>query len=96
METPLKHSQRAAQLPYVRISLLIGSNCPKVLKPIDVLASEDGVLLAIRTFAGWAIVGPLYMCGTEHPNVNCHKVAAAKVGSGRHLDHHFMVESKVG
>ena len=35
------------------------------------------------------------MCGTEHPNANCHKVAATEVGSGRHLDHHFMVESKV-
>ena len=35
------------------------------------------------------------MCGTEHPNVNCHRVAAAGVGSGRHLDYHFMIESKV-
>ena len=35
-------------------------------------------------------------CDTEHSNVNCHRVAATKVGSGRHLDHHFMVESRVG
>ena len=35
------------------------------------------------------------MCDTEHSNVNCHTVAATEVGSGRHLDHHFMVESRV-
>ena len=40
-------------------------------------------------------MGPLYMCGTEHPNVSCHRIASTEVGSGRHLDHHFMVESGV-
>ena len=40
-------------------------------------------------------MGPLYMCDTEYSNVNCHRVAATEVGSGRHLDHHFMVESRV-
>ena len=83
------------QSPNVRNCLLIGSNCPKALEPIDVLAIEDGGPFAIRTFAGWAIVGPLYMCGTEHPNVNCHRFAAMEVSSGKHLDHHFMVESRV-
>ena len=73
----------------------IGSNCPKALEPIDVLASEDGGPFAIRTFAGWGIVGPLYMCDTELSSVNCHRVAATEVGSGRHLDHHFMVERRV-
>ena len=59
------------------------------------LASEDGGPFAIKTFAGWAVVGPLYMCNDEHPTVNCHRVAAMEVCSGRHLDHHFMVENKV-
>jgi len=35
------------------------------------------------------------MCNEEHPSVNCHRVAAKEVCSGRHLDHHFMVENKV-
>jgi len=83
------------QLPNVKIGLLIGSNCPKALKPIDVLAGKDGGPFAIKTFAGWAIVGPLYMCNEEHSTVNCHRVTAMEVCSGRHLDHHFMVENKV-
>ena len=83
------------QLPNAKIGLLIGSNCPKALEPKDVLASKDGGPFAIKTFAGWAIVGPLYMCNEEHPTVDCHRVAAVEVCSGRHLDHHFMVENKV-
>ena len=79
------------QLPNVRIGPLIGSNCPKALQPIDVLASEHGGPFAIRTFAGC----PLYTCGTEYSNINCNRIAATEVGSGRHLDHHFMVESRV-
>lgn len=50
------------QLPDAKIGLLIGSNCSKALEPIDVLANEEGVPFAIKMFAGWAIVGPLYMC----------------------------------
>lgn len=83
------------QLPDAKIGLLIGSNCPKALEPLDVLASQDGGPFAIKTFAGWAIVGPLYMSNKELPVVNCNRVAAKEVGSGRHLDHHFMVEDKV-
>jgi len=82
-------------LPDARIGLLIGSNFPKALEPVDVLASEDGGPFAIKTFAGWTIVGPLYMCSKEHPTIICHRGAAKEVDSGRHLDHHFMVESKV-
>ena len=52
------------QLPNAKISLLIESNCPKALQPIDVLASKAGGPFAIKTFAGWAIVA-LYTCATK-------------------------------
>ncbi|PFX13125.1 hypothetical protein AWC38_SpisGene22820 [Stylophora pistillata] len=71
------------QLPDAKIGLLIGSNCPKALEPIEVLASEDGGPFAIKTFAGWAIVGPLYMCSERHPTVDCHRVAAVEVCSDK-------------
>ena len=83
------------QLPNAKTGHLIGSNCPKALEPVDVLASEDGGPFAIKSFVGWSIVGPLYMCNEEHPTVNCHRVAAMEVCSGKHLDHRFMVENKV-
>ena len=95
-----KHLERIArdlppQLPGAKIGLLIGSNCPKALEPMDVLASEDGGPFAIKTFAGWAIVGPLYMSDEEHRMVDCNRVVAKEVGSGRNLDHHFAMENKV-
>ena len=39
------------QLPNTKIGLLIGSNWPKALQPIDVLASKDGGPFVIKTFA---------------------------------------------
>jgi len=67
----------------------------RTLEPLDVLASQDGGPFAIKAFAGRAIIGPLYMSNKELPMVNCNRVATKEVGSGRHLDHHFMVEDKV-
>ena len=45
--------------------LLIESNWLKALQLIDVLASKDGGPFVIKTFAGWAIVGPLYMSNVQ-------------------------------
>ena len=59
------------------------------------MASENGGPFAVKTFAGWAIVGPLHMCNKEHSTVSCSRVAVKEVGSDRPFDHHFMVEDKV-
>ena len=63
-----------------KVGLLIGSNCPKVLEPVNTLASENGGPFAVKTFAGWAIVGPLHMCNKEHSAVSCSRVAIKEVG----------------
>lgn len=68
-----------SRLPGAKIGLLIGSNCPKVLEPMDILASENGGPFAIKTFAGWAVVGPLYMSNKEHLTVNCNRVAVKEI-----------------
>ncbi|XP_074606450.1 uncharacterized protein LOC141859501 [Acropora palmata] len=83
------------RLPGAKVGLLIGSNCPKALEPVDIVASENGGPFAVKTFAGWAIVGPLHMCNKEHSTVSCSRVAVKEVGSDRPFDHHFMVEDKV-
>ena len=59
------------------------------------MASENGGPFAVKTFAGWAIVGPLHMCNKEHSTVSCSRVAVKEVGSDRPFDLHFMVEDKV-
>ena len=83
------------RLPGAKVGLLIGSNCPKALEPVDIVASENGGPFAVKTFAGWAIVGPLHMCNKEHSTVSCSRVAVKEVGSDRPFDHHFMVEDQV-
>ena len=95
-----KHLERIAdcmpsQLHGAKVGLLIGSSCPKALEPIDIVASENGGPYAINTFAGWAIVGPLYLIKKDHQTVNCNRIAVVEVGSEKPLDHHFAVEDKV-
>ncbi|XP_068676501.1 uncharacterized protein [Montipora foliosa] len=80
------------RLPGSKGGPLMGSNCPKALEPVDIVASENGGPFA---FSGWAIVGPLHMGNKEHSTVSCSRVAVKEVGSNRPFDHHFMVEDKV-
>ena len=83
------------RLPGAKVGFLIGSNCPKALEPVDIVAGENGGPFVVKTFAGWAIVGPLHMCNKEHSTVSCSRVAVKEVGLDIPFDHHFMVEDKV-
>lgn len=87
--------QLPPRLPGAKVGLLIGSNCPKALQPMDIVASQNGGPFTVKTFAGWVIVGPLYMCNKEHSTVNCNRVATKEIGSQRSFDHHFTVEDRV-
>ncbi|XP_068692637.1 uncharacterized protein [Montipora foliosa] len=62
---------------------------------MDILASANGGPYALKTFAGWAIVGPLHMTSTEQQKVDCNRIAAFKVGSEKLLGHDFAIEDKV-
>ena len=84
-----------SKLHGAKVGLLIGSNCPKALEPMDIPASANGGPYALKTFAGWAIVGPLHMTNTEQQKVDCNRIAAFEVGSEKLLGHHFAIEDKV-
>ena len=78
-----KHLNRIAdcmpsQLHGAKVGLLIGSNCPRALEPMDIVASENGGPYAIKTFAGWAIVGPLNLSKKDHQTVNCNRIAVVE------------------
>ncbi|XP_028418430.1 uncharacterized protein LOC114543776 [Dendronephthya gigantea] len=94
-----KHLERVSEQvpPYladVRIGLLIGTNCPKAIEPRDFVASSNGGPFVMLTFAGWTIVGPLYMSNDDH-SVDCHRIIVQEVGSNKPSEHHFMVEESV-
>ena len=42
-----------------QVELLIGQDCPHILMPLEVRASEQGGPFATRTLFGWSINGPL-------------------------------------
>lgn len=52
---------RHLSLPQIEagIELLIGTNVPKAMEPMEVIRSEDNGPYAIRTVLGWTVNGPL-------------------------------------
>ena len=46
------------------VGILIGSNCPKAIKPKEVIAGKGEDPYAVRTLLGWCIVGPASLSET--------------------------------
>ena len=82
-------------LPVVKIRILIGSNCPKAIEPKDFIVSEDGGSFAVKTFAGWTVVGSKPHSDVQ-TNVSCNRTLIEDiVPPGKPFQHHFVFESKV-
>ena len=69
--------------PYERdaeIGLLIGCNCPKAIKPKEVIHGTSEDPYAVRTLLGWSIVGPVATSDSsleDHAlNSTCHCILA--------------------
>ena len=43
--------------PDAEISILIGNNCPKAIRPKEIVAEEDDEPYAQRTILGWGLIG---------------------------------------
>lgn len=58
---------RHVHLPEIdsEVELLIGTNVPKALEPLEVIRSVDDGPYAIKTFLGWTVNGPLGGNGNE-------------------------------
>ena len=81
-------------LPDVEIGLLIGSNCPKAIEPKDLIVGDHGEPSAVKTFAGWTVIGPIQKVQSQ-TQVNCHRIIVKEVDSNRLSQHYFTVEDKV-
>ena len=76
-------------LPYeenVEIGLLVGCNCPKAIKPLEVIRGKSEEPYAVRTLLGWSIVGPVATSDTpieDHAlDSTCHRILAREVIPG--------------
>ncbi len=62
---------KEVHLPYIdsEVELLIGTNVPRALEPLQVIRSEDNGPYAIKTILGWTVNGPLGGDGGDKPDV---------------------------
>ncbi|KAK3742217.1 hypothetical protein QZH41_000664 [Actinostola sp. cb2023] len=63
------------------IGLLIGCNCPKALKPKEVITGKSEDPYAIRTLLGWCIVGPVAgpVNAKQESSGTCNSIMACEV-----------------
>ena len=70
----------------VDIGLLIGCNCPKAIKPMEVIRGKGEEPYAVRTSLGWSIVGPVATSNTPQDGYaldsTCHRILSREVISG--------------
>ena len=66
--------------PYLKIGLLIGSNCPAAFEPLEVLPSQRDGPYAVRLRHGWTISTPLRInVDPESTNVTVNQIAVCPV-----------------
>jgi len=83
----------------VEVGLLIGCNCPRALKPREVITGKADDPYAIRTLLGWGIIGPVTPVkdtkdGVEENEVTCNRIITQEVGDPESLHSKFAVSSQ--
>ena len=66
----------------LNVGVLIGSNCPKAIKPREIVAGRSEDPYAVRTLLGWCIVGPANPPDTqtdEENLVTCNRIVAKEI-----------------
>ncbi|KAK3741593.1 hypothetical protein QZH41_012537, partial [Actinostola sp. cb2023] len=59
-----------AEIPNKEITILIGSDAPEALCPLEVKSGKKGEPYALRTLLGWTVTGPLKGRTTRRAEVN--------------------------
>ena len=82
-------------IPNAKIGLLIGTNCPKAIEPMDFVTSMNGGPFAVQTFAGWTVIGPHHVSTGERTTASCNRIVAKEIDSERKMEHHFTIDKVV-
>ncbi|XP_015776464.1 PREDICTED: uncharacterized protein LOC107354491 [Acropora digitifera] len=72
----------------VDVGILIGCNCPRAIKPREVILGKGDDPYAVRTLLGWCIIGPVtphqnvQADGEEEPDIaTCNRIMSHEIGS---------------
>ena len=69
--------------PDAEISILIGNNCPKAIRPREIVSGEDDEPYAQRTILGWGVIGRVCKSRDKEDGEKgvCNRVAASEINS---------------
>ncbi|XP_066955790.1 uncharacterized protein [Macrobrachium rosenbergii] len=75
--------------PELDIGILIGSNCPTALQPLEVIPTSGYGPFAVRYLHGWTVNGPVHVKVSSN-GVSCHRLLVSNV---QHVTDCITVES---
>ena len=88
-------------MPYredIEVGLLIGTNCTRTIKPIEVVPGREGDPYAKKTALGWGVIGVVNPTKNEEDDshCSCHRIVSLEVNpsSGKRMCH-FALKTKV-
>ncbi len=75
--------QIPAYPPDLKIGMLIGTNCPSAVEPLEVAPSRGPSPFATRLHHGWTIYGPLEMHGISSGIVSSNRIVVREIERSR-------------
>ena len=81
----------------MEVALLIGCNCPKAIKPREVILGKGDDPYAVRTLLGWGILGPVSLIQDDvnkDVDVSCNRIVTREVGFTSIRNDRFVVPIK--
>ena len=64
--------------PDLEVGLLIGSNCPSALQPLQVIPTTGSDPFAVRYKHGWTVNGPIHVKSNSY-GITCHRMIVSNV-----------------
>ena len=79
----------------VEVGLLIGANCPRAIKPREVIPGKDDDPYAIKTILGWGIIGKISSSNEFDDVVDVNRIETREFTEGKDTKHCcFVFKSK--
>lgn len=71
------------------VGILIGSNCPRLIEPLQVIPSENNGPYAFKTRLGWCVVGPMTKVSSA---LRCHRISVKDNGVEKMLKRLYEID----
>ena len=83
----------------LEVGILIGCNCPRAIKPREVITGKGDDPYAIRTLLGWGIIGPVtpvkeLLNDVKNEEITCHRIITQEIGENERFDNKFVINTR--